>query len=64
MTPDYKAIFINIQHPGNNWSANHPSALNLSKAVLGSRPRSATLVITRVDGGAIAGEALETTKAS
>ena len=64
MTPDYKAIFINIQHPGNNWPANHPSALNLSKAVLGSRPRSATLVITRVDGGAIAGEALETTKAS
>ncbi|MDH0835466.1 PhoX family phosphatase [Acinetobacter johnsonii] len=64
MTPDYKAIFINIQHPGNNWPANHPSALNLSKAVLGSRPRSATLVITRVDGGAIAGEALETTKVS
>jgi secreted PhoX family phosphatase len=62
MTPDYKAIFVNIQHPGNNWPANHPSALNLSKAVLGSRPRSATLVITRVDGGAIAGEALETTK--
>lgn len=62
MTPDYKAIFINIQHPGNSWPANHPSTLNLSKAVLGSRPRSATLVITRVDGGAIAGEALETTK--
>lgn len=59
MTPDYKAIFVNIQHPGNQWPANHPSALNLSKAILGSRPRSATLVITRKDGKEIAGESLE-----
>lgn len=62
MTPDYKAIFVNIQHPDNRWPANHPPSLNLSRAILGSRPRSATLVITRIDGGVIAGEAFDPPK--
>ena len=58
MTPDYKAIFVNVQHPGGTWPSNHPTELNLSRGV-GTRPRSATVVITRKDGGVIAGEALE-----
>ncbi|MGE8683510.1 MAG: PhoX family protein [Acinetobacter sp.] len=58
MTPDYKAIFVNVQHPGGTWPANQSSKYSL----MGSAPRSATVVITRKDGGVIAGEALETTK--
>ena len=55
MTPDYKAIFVNVQHPGGTWPANQSSKYSL----MGSAPRSATVVITRKDGGMIAGEALE-----
>ncbi|TCM70777.1 hypothetical protein EC844_10146 [Acinetobacter calcoaceticus] len=58
MTPDYKAIFVNVQHPGGVWPSNHPTHLNSSKGI-GQRPRSATVVITRIDGKEIAGEALE-----
>lgn len=60
MTPDYKAIFINIQHPGedspsyakpeSNWPATQKDPSNKT-----ARPRSATVVITRKDGGVIAG---------
>ena len=60
MTPDYKAIFINVQHPGedsksydvatSHWPATQKDINNKT-----SRPRSATVVITRKDGGAIAG---------
>ena len=59
MTPDYKAIFINVQHPGedsrsydkptSHWPASQTNSSSTS------RPRSATLVITRKDGGTIAG---------
>ncbi|MBJ3813674.1 PhoX family phosphatase [Shimwellia pseudoproteus] len=57
-TPDNRTLFINIQHPGepgdgitdpanpravSNWPDNHPDG----------RPRSATVVITRADGGII-----------
>ncbi len=54
-TPDGRALFVNIQHPGEDtptaelatphstWPAGQP----------GARPRSATLVITRYDGGRI-----------
>lgn len=56
MTPDYKAIFVNVQHPGGTWPANQSS----KHSVMGKTPRSATVVITRKDGGVIAGEALET----
>ncbi|MGL6295364.1 MAG: PhoX family protein, partial [Plesiomonas sp.] len=60
-TPDGKAIFINIQHPGENtkmadladptkytsqWPANEGYGA-------GKRPRSATIVITKNDGGRI-----------
>lgn len=60
MTPDYKAIFINVQHPGenspsfdkpsSNWPASQKDPNNKT-----ARPRSATVVITRKDGGVIAG---------
>jgi uncharacterized protein len=55
-TPDGKAIFVNIQHPGED------TVPDFSSGAFGShwpdgglaRPRSATIVITREDGGAIA----------
>ncbi len=60
MTPDYKAIFINVQHPGedsasystpeSNWPATQKDPSNKT-----ARPRSATVVITRKDGGVIVG---------
>lgn len=60
MTPDYKVIFINVQHPGedsdsydaatSHWPATQTDASNTT-----ARPRSATVVITRKDGGVIAG---------
>ena len=60
MTPDNKAIFINVQHPGedsasydkpnSHWPATQTDANNTT-----ARPRSATVVITRKDGGLIAG---------
>ncbi|CAA0196926.1 PhoX family phosphatase [Acinetobacter baumannii] len=60
MTPDHKAIFINVQHPGekskkydaptSNWPATQKDPSNKT-----ARPRSATVVITRKDGGIIAG---------
>lgn len=56
MTPDYKAIFVNVQHPGGTWPANHSNSISGGK---GTRPRSATVVITRKDGGEIVGESLE-----
>ncbi len=60
-TPDGKAMFINIQHPGettkmtdignpakytSQWPANAGYGA-------GKRPRSATIVITKADGGVI-----------
>ncbi len=60
-TPDGKAMFINIQHPGE--TTPHTSAGDVSKYTsqwpanagygAGKRPRSATIVITKNDGGRI-----------
>lgn len=53
MSPDLKTLFVNIQHPGENapdvtWGA-----------VQGGKiPRSATVMITKKDGGVILGESL------
>lgn len=41
-TPDSKTMFVNIQHPGGNW----PNASE-------DRPRSATVIVTRDDGGVV-----------
>ena len=43
MTPDNRTMFVNIQHPGGTF----PDGA-------GTRPRSATVVISRTDGGEIA----------
>lgn len=48
MTPDFKTLFINIQHPGNSWGA----------IAGGSTPRSATVMITKQDGGVILAESM------
>jgi len=57
MTPDGKAMFVNIQHPGENGSRSTLTSHwpdNISNAASTARPRSATIMITRNDGGAIA----------
>ncbi len=68
-TPDGKTMFVNIQHPGEDWSGsftsksdwpdnglNGPTTLSGGPAV---KPRSCTLVITRDDGGVIGANGLE-----
>jgi secreted PhoX family phosphatase len=56
MTPDYKAMFVNIQHPGENGTettfTSHWPDVETNAASI-KRPRSATIVITRTDGGVI-----------
>ena len=57
-TPDGRSLFVNIQHPGenatnpnaptSNWPANQGGT-----GAAGSRPRSATIVITKDDGGVV-----------
>jgi secreted PhoX family phosphatase len=71
-TPDGKTLFVNFQHPGDrsapgsftsNWpdSGNvfaHPGDPEVIADPSGPRPRSATIVVTREDGG-IVGAAME-----
>ncbi|UKO96153.1 PhoX family protein [Nostoc sp. UHCC 0870] len=58
-TPDGKAMFINIQHPGDSGTTSNPTQTSnwpYSQGYgLPGRPRSATVVITRNDGGVIGG---------
>lgn len=56
-TPDGKTLFVNIQHPGElgntgNITSNWPASQ--AGAAAGVRPRSATVVITKNDGGIVA----------
>ncbi|WP_370516114.1 alkaline phosphatase PhoX [Novosphingobium sp. Gsoil 351] len=54
-TLDGRALFVNIQHPGENGAASSPTS-NWPQSQTGpasGRPRSATIVITRTDGGVI-----------
>jgi secreted PhoX family phosphatase len=62
-TPDGKALFVNIQHPGETASERadpaKPTAVsswpaNQFPEAVGGRPRSATIVITRLDGKPVA----------
>jgi uncharacterized protein len=61
MTPDYKTMFVNIQHPGESGTltklqSTWPSATTDDATVAGApntRPRTATIVISRTDGGTI-----------
>jgi hypothetical protein len=54
-TPDGRALFVNIQHPGESTVPNYASGAFGSHWPDGgqARPKSATIVITRVDGGPI-----------
>jgi uncharacterized protein len=57
-TPDRKALFVNIQHPGEDTTAANFAAGSFSSSWPdggASRPRSATIVITRIDGGDVGG---------
>lgn len=56
-TPDGRTLFVNIQHPGedgtlSNITSNWPASQTAPAP--GVRPRSATVVITKNDGGVIA----------
>ncbi len=56
MTPDGKAMFVNIQHPGENGTATTFTSHwpdSQTNDISSKRPRSATIVITRTDGGVI-----------
>jgi hypothetical protein len=57
-TPDHKTLFINIQHPGEPASelsdpAKPKAISSWPDGAAGGRPRSATVVIRRQDGGTI-----------
>ena len=51
ISPDYKSVFVNIQHPG-NWPYSDDAAEETPNGVT-VRPRAATVVIRREDGGEI-----------
>ncbi len=52
-TPDGRSLFVNIQHPGddNTGASSWPESQNGATST--ARPRSATIVITRTDGGVV-----------
>jgi secreted PhoX family phosphatase len=63
-TPDRRTVFINVQHPGESTSywnglngapsaANPRTVSNWPDFEVDGRPRSATVVIQRVDGGVV-----------
>ena len=55
-TPDGKTIFVNVQHPGENGTPAAPSSNwpnSQTGAAPGIRPRSATIAITKNDGGLV-----------
>ncbi len=56
VTPDRRTLFVNIQHPGEtreDGSAAPNSAWPDGKAIGSARPRSATVVVQRRDGGIV-----------
>ncbi len=56
-TPDGRTIFVNIQHPGEGGSAARPTSNwpnSQAGAAPGVRPRSATIAVTKNDGGVVA----------
>ena len=56
-TPDGKTLFVNIQHPGENGNTGNITSnwpANQTAPAPGVRPRSATVVITKNDGGVVA----------
>ncbi|TIC79071.1 PhoX family protein [Crenobacter intestini] len=56
VTPDAKTLFFNVQHPGEDGSLATPSSAwpaSQTDRAATARPRSATVVVTRTDGGVI-----------
>jgi secreted PhoX family phosphatase len=56
-TPDGRTLFVNIQHPGDGGTAAAPTSswpASQSGTPSTARPRSATVVITKDDGGVVA----------
>lgn len=56
VTPDRKTLFVNIQHPGEaseDGGGSHNSAWPDGDAPGSQRPRSATVVVQRKDGGVV-----------
>jgi secreted PhoX family phosphatase len=57
VTPDHRTMFVNIQHPGDRAGPADPTASSNWPHSQGygpsGRPRSATVVITKLDGGVI-----------
>jgi secreted PhoX family phosphatase len=56
-TPDGRTLFINVQHPGEDGTPANPTSnwpASQTGPAPGSRPRSATVVITKNDGGVVA----------
>jgi secreted PhoX family phosphatase len=56
MTPDAKTLFFNVQHPGEEGTLAAPTSAwpaSQTDSASKARPRSATVVVTRKDGGAI-----------
>ncbi|MFB9134129.1 PhoX family protein [Vibrio olivae] len=51
ISPDYTSLFVNIQHPG-NWPYSEDATQQTPQGV-SVRPRAATVVIRREDGGEI-----------
>jgi uncharacterized protein len=54
-TPDGRTLFVNIQHPGENGNPSNITSNwpNSQGGVTSGRPRSATVVITKNDGGVV-----------
>jgi hypothetical protein len=54
-TPDGKTLFVNIQHPGEETAAANIATPDSTwpSTLIGRRPRSATIAITRTNGGVI-----------
>jgi secreted PhoX family phosphatase len=58
MTPHLGTMFVNIQHPGESPSERadpeRPQSVSTwPNGVAGARPRSATVVVRKLDGGPI-----------
>lgn len=51
ISPDYRSLFANIQHPA-NWPYSD-DATQVTPEGMSIRPRAATVVVSKIDGGAV-----------